>query len=122
MRKPQSTTMKARIGAHTIGSLRVSAIFPAKTAAFDFGDAEFPCSSGTGVFVCWFLPVESNERRRIVIGTTVRFMTRLAAANGIAQSHTNKSPKKAGPTKSNADAEDVNAASVVVLTCMRKMK
>src|SRR3984885_7129856 len=123
MRRPQSTIMKARIGAQTIGSLRVSAIFPAKTAAFDLGDdAEFPCSPGTGVFVCGFLPVESNERSRIVIGTTVRLMTRLAAAIGIALSLPSRSPRTAGPTKGTAGAEAVNAASALVLTCMRKMK
>ena len=114
--------MKARIGAQTIGSLRVSAIFPAKIAAFDLGDAEFPCSSGTGVFVCGFLPVESNERSRIVIGTTVRLMTRLAAAMGIALSLPSRSPRTAGPTKGTAGAEAASAASPLVLICMRKMK
>src|SRR6202453_645270 len=111
MRKPQSTTTKARIGAQTIGSLMVSAIFPAKTAAFDLGDDEFSCSPRAGVLFCWPLSVESNERSRIVIGTTVRLMTRLAAAMGIALSLPSRSPRTAGPTKGTAGAEAVSAAS-----------
>src|ERR1700685_2227253 len=100
MRKPLSTTMKARIGAHTIGSLRVSAIFPAKIAAFDLGDDdEFSCSPRAGVLFCWPLSVESNERSRLVIGTTVRLMTRLAAAMGIALSIPSGSPLRDGPTQ-----------------------
>src|ERR1700689_1328056 len=123
MRKPLRTTMKARIGAHTIGSLRVSGIFPAKIAGFDLGDDdEFSCSPRAGVLFCWPLSVESNERSRIVIGTTVRLMTRLAAAIGIALSPPSRSPRTAGPTKGTAGAEAVNAASALVLTRMRKMK
>src|ERR1700685_1587058 len=99
MRKPLSTTMKARIGAHTIGSLSVSAILPAKIAALDLGDDEFSCSPREGVLFCWPLSVESNERSRIVIGTTVRLMTRLAAAMGIALSIPSGSPLRDGPTQ-----------------------
>src|SRR6202167_2753254 len=87
MRKPVSTTIKARTGAQTIGSLIVSASLAAKTEADDLGEvAECSPSRGTGEVSCGSLPVESNVRSRIVTGTTVRLITRPAIAIGMALS------------------------------------
>src|ERR1700733_16067686 len=108
--------MKARTGAQTIGSLRVSASLAAKTEADDLeDDAECSPSSPTGVFSCRSLPLESNARSRIVTGTTVRLMTRLAIAIGMALSPPNSSPRTAGPTKGTAGAEAVSAYRALTL-------
>src|ERR1700683_2542497 len=121
MRKPHNTITKARTGAQTIGSLIVSTSFAAKAEAYDLGDdAECYPSCATGEFSCRSLPLEYNARRRRVTGTTVRLMTRLARATGMALSRPKRSPRTAGPTKGTAGAEAVRAASALVLTCMRK--
>src|ERR1700757_4299659 len=116
MRRPLNTIMKARTGAQTIGSLTVSTSLPAKTEAYDLGAEadDFPSCEGP--------PVECKARSRIVIGTTMRLMTRLAIAIGIALSPPNRSPRTAGPTKGTAGAEAVKAASALVFTCMRRTK
>src|ERR1700751_5531125 len=123
MWKPHSTIMKARTGAQTIGSLTVSTSFAAKTEAYDvWDDAECCPSCATGVFSWGSFAVEPNARSRIVMGTTVRLMTRLAMATGIALRPPNRSQRTAGPTKGPAGAEAVSAASALVLTCMRKTR
>src|SRR6202050_2620564 len=94
-----STITKALTGAHTIGSLTVSASLAANTETYDLGDDSDwspPCAAG--VFSVGSLPVEFNARNRIVIGTTVRLITRLPSAIGMALSPPNKSPSTAGPT------------------------
>ena len=72
----------------------------------------------TELLFCEPLPVESNARSRIVIGTTVRLMTRLAIAIGMALSPPNRSPSTTGPTKGTAGAEAVSAESALLLTCI----
>src|ERR1700733_10939553 len=64
-RKPVSTTIKARTGAHTIGSLTVSASLAAKTEVDELGDVA-RCSPlrELGEFSCGSLPVESTVRNR----------------------------------------------------------
>src|ERR1700722_6947996 len=123
MRKPHNTVTKGKTGAQTIGSLIVSTSFAAKTEAYDLGDdADCSPSCATGEFSCRSLPLESNARSRSVTGTTVRLMTRLARAHGMALSRPERSPRTAGPTKGTAGAEAVRAASALVLTGMRKTK
>src|SRR6201988_5296972 len=103
MRKQLSTIIKARTGAQTIGSLTVSTSLAAETEACDLGAVAECCPlSARGVFSCRFLLVESNARSRIVIGTTVRLMTRLATAIGMALRPPNRLPRTAGPTKGTA--------------------
>src|ERR1700691_2253657 len=80
-----STITKAITGAHTIGSLTVSTNLAANTETYDLGDdsdCSPPCAAG--VFFVGSLPVEFSARSRIVIGTTVRLMTRLPSAIGAA--------------------------------------
>ena len=55
-------------------------------------------------------------------GTTVRLMTRLAIAIGMALSRPNRSPRTAGPTKGTAGAEAMSAASALIPTRARKAK
>src|SRR5271154_3264147 len=122
MRKPVSTIIKARTGAQTIGSLIVSASLAAKTEADDLGEvAECSPSRGTGEFSCGSLPVDSNVRSRIVTGTTVRLIMRLAIAIGMALSPPNRSPRTAGPTKGTAGAEAVSAYRALTLVGKRKI-
>src|SRR6201990_2757218 len=117
MRRPLNTITKARTGAQTIGSLTVSTSLPVNTETYDLGgDAESLPVCRTEVLFCESLPVEFNARNRIVIGTTVRLMTRLAIAIGMALSPPNRSPSTAGPTKGTAGAEAVSAASALLLT------
>src|SRR6202789_2464038 len=100
-----STITKAITGAHTIGSLTVSTSLAANTETYDLGDdsgCSPPCVAG--VFSVGPLPVEFSARSRIVIGTTVRLMTRLPSALGMARSPPNKSPSTAGPEKGPAGA------------------
>src|SRR5580658_1018412 len=98
--------MKARTGAHTIGSLTVSTSLEANTETYDLeDDAECSPPCAAGVFSVGSLPVEFSARSRIVTGTTVRLMTRLAIAIGMALSPPNSSPRTAGPTKGTAGAE-----------------
>ena len=52
---------------------------------------------------------------RIVTGTTVRLITRLAMAIGTALDCPNSSPRMAGPMNGTAGAEAVSAASALVL-------
>src|SRR5271169_2307578 len=114
--------MKARTGAQTIGSLRVSASLAAKTEAYDLADdGECGPSCAMGVFSCWSFAVEPNARSRIVTGTTVRLMTRLAIAIGMALSPPNSSPRTAGPTKGTAGAEAVSAYRALTLVGKRKI-
>src|SRR5580704_16618716 len=82
-----STITKAITGAHTIGSLTVSTSLAANTETYDLGDdsdCSPPCAAG--VFSVGSLPVEFSARSRIVIGTTVRLMTRPPSAIGMALS------------------------------------
>src|SRR6202041_585721 len=116
-----STITKAITGAHTIGSLTVSTNLAANTETYDLGDdsdCSPPCAAG--VFFVGSLPVEFSARSRIVIGTTVRLMTRLPSAIGMALGPPNKSPSTAGPTNGTAGAEAVSAASALMLTDMRR--
>ena len=53
-------------------------------------------------------------------GTTVRLMTRLPIAIGMALSPPNRSPRTAGPTKGTAGAEAVSAASALMPIGKRK--
>src|ERR1700719_82142 len=116
MRKPLSTITKARTGAQTIGSLTVSVILAARNARGDVrGDAEGAPSCSAELLPYDSLPVVSNERKRIVIGTTVRLMTRLPTAIGMAAlGRPNKSPRTAGPTKGTAGAEAVSAHNALM--------
>src|ERR1700722_19352908 len=115
--------MKARMGAQTIGSLTVSTSLAAKTEAYDvWDDAECCSACATGVFSWGSFAVEPNARSRIVMGTTVRLMTRLAMATGMALRPPNRSPRTAGPTKGTAGAEAVSAARAQLLSCMRKTR
>src|SRR5271163_2637161 len=108
MRRPHNTITKARTGAQMIGSLTVSRSLPVNTETYDCGaDAESLPACRTELLFCASLPVESNARSRTVTGTTVRLMTRLAIAIGMALSPPNRSPSTAGPTKGTAGAEAV---------------
>src|ERR1700685_4846611 len=101
--------MKARMGAQTIGSLAVSTSLAAKTEAKDLAeDGECGPSCAMGVFSCWSFAVEPKARSRIVTGTTVRLMTRLPMATGIALRPPDSSPTTAGPTTGTAGADAVS--------------
>src|SRR3984957_13373737 len=120
MRRLLNTMTKARTGAQTIGSLTVSASLPVNTETYDLGvDEESVPAFKTKLLFCESLPVESKARSRMVIGTTVRLMTRLASAIGMALSPPNRLPRTAGPTKGTAGAEAVSAARAQLLSCMR---
>src|ERR1700722_20504375 len=110
MRRPINTITKARTGAQTIGSLTVSLILAARNARGDVrGGAERVPSCSFGLLPFDSLPVVSNARKRIVTGTTVRLMTRLSIAIGIAAlGRPKRSPRTAGPTKGTAGAEAVS--------------
>ena len=82
--------------------------FGAKTEAYDLGTMPVLLVL-RGSFSGGSLPVESSARSRIVTGTTVRLMTRLAIAIGMALSPPNRSPRTAGPTNGTAGAEAVSA-------------
>src|SRR5580704_15269743 len=103
-----STITKAITGAHTIGSLTVTTSLAANTETYDPGDGADCFPSCAGVFSVGSLSVEFSVRSSIVIGTTVRLMTRLPSAIGMALSPPNKSPSTAGPTNGTAGAEAVS--------------
>src|SRR5580693_49333 len=93
MRRLLNTITKARTGAQTIGSLTISASLPVNTETYDLGvDEESVPACKTELLFCESLPVESKARSRMVIGTTVRLMTRLAIAIGMALSPPKRSP------------------------------
>src|SRR5580704_16427921 len=120
---PLNTITKARMGAQTIGSFAVSVSLAKRTEVYDTGcDAEdFP--SCAAKFFSWGPPPGvSSVRKRIVNGTTVRLITRLAIAIGMALGPPNKSPRMAGPKKGTAGAEAVSATSALVLIRTRKAK
>src|ERR1700688_4462478 len=122
MRRPLNTITKARTSAQTIGSLTVSTSLQVNTETYDLGvDSESIPVCRTEFLFCESLPVESNARNRIVIGTTVRLMTRLAIAIGMALSPPNRSPRTAGPTKGTAGAEAVSAYRALTLVGQRKI-
>src|SRR5580658_4455215 len=100
-RKPVSTIAKARTGAQTMGAFTVSTTLAARMARGDVrGDSERASSCGAELLPCDSFPVVLNSSRRIVPGTTVRLLTRLPTAIGMAAlERPNRSPRTAGPTK-----------------------
>ena len=66
MRKPVSTIIKARTGAHTIGSLIVSASLAAKTEADDLGEGQVLFFSRDGRVFLWVSPcrIECEKQNR----------------------------------------------------------
>src|SRR5271167_3112646 len=122
MRRPLSTITKAKTGAQTIGCLTVSARLAARTESCDAGgDAESSPSCAAKLARCEPPSAVSNVRKRIVAGTTVRLMTRLAIAIGMALDPPKRSPRTAGPTKGTAGAEAVNAYRALTLVGKRKI-